>query len=152
MGLVSLVVVLPSFEQVTLDLNRMVSKGQCLVTSTALGIGPISNLFDLQESTLIRTLSINPLVVTVQCSQSVSVSRTELVPAAGVSVWTLESASSLTELNGATETYQKLVNQRRGNPEVLDGESFTPVTAMVFRLTVLRTTGETTTFIIESGD
>ena len=52
-GLVSLVIVLPSFGQVTLDLNRMVSNGQCLVTSTALDIGPISNLFDLQESTLI---------------------------------------------------------------------------------------------------
>ena len=141
-GLVSLVIVLPSFGQVTLDLNRMVSNGQCLVTSTALDIGPISNLFDLQESTLIRTPSINPLVVTVQCSQSVSVSRTELVPAAGVSVWTLESASSLKELNGATGTYRKLVNQRRSNPEVLDGGSFTPVTAMAFRLTVLRTTGD----------
>jgi hypothetical protein len=111
------------------------------VTTSTLDIGSVSNIFDRNDATLVRSAGINPLVVTLSFAQTVNVSSARVIQSHGSGWFRLETADNLSDLNSQTGTYQLLlsmINTPDGVPIIQ------PISTSrkIFRLTVQKTPGD----------
>jgi hypothetical protein len=130
-----------------LNIAQMLADGQVTIDHTTLDIGPITNLFDRNTSTLIRTPNINPAVVTLDFSEAQTIRRFRFYfshawgdPAYQFSV---EAADSLADLNGQTGSWQLVVpTTGTAGDTYATAELATPLIAKVVRMRVTRLTGD----------
>ncbi len=122
-----------------LDINEMVQCGSVQITHNELSAGPISNIFDGNEGTLVRTPDISPLVVTLEFNAPILFSKSSLYMTHGFGTWTLEAASSLSDLDNKTGTYV-LVHEHLDAPDQqLSTNDFADFNCSFVRLSHYRT-------------
>ncbi len=130
-----------------LNVASLLTLGQASVSASSWDIGDPNAIFDANTSSLYRTASVNPAVVTL--------SFTELQTVAGFQAyfshaggdpsyqWKVESANSLADLDSKTGSYQELVPNQGTPSDVFSNVTLnSPVTARHFRLTAERLTGD----------
>ena len=127
---------------VPINVNKGISQSDIQVIHTPFDFGTIKNVFDNVVSSLVRTPSINPLIITLCFSRPQTVFATKLIMTYGDGKWTLEVADSLNDMNSGTGSYLKLFDSRLLTDAVVDSLSFPRVIKKVFRITVYRTTGD----------
>lgn len=124
-----------------LNVGQEVFSGEAGITHPILDIGSINDVFDGNTTTLARTASINPMIVTLDFNRVVAIGDNHLMNGAGNALWKLECANSLADLNAQTGSYQVLVNQVAITNNVWDDQSVN-TSARFLRLTLERTTGD----------
>ena len=130
-----------------IDIRAMLRAGEASVTHTSFDVGRVENLFDNNTSTLVRTPSINPAVITLTfpSPQTVTGFRSYFSHSFGDPAfrYMVEAADSLTDLNDRARSYRELVPL---TSTVADQFSTVELpnahTATVFRLTGYRLHGD----------
>jgi len=135
------------YDPATINIAAMLAAGTASATHTPFDHGQVGNLFDGNTSTLARTPSIDPAVVTLEFDEPETVTgfRAFFSHAGGDPAYQyeVEAADSLADLDGRTGSYRLLV-PATGTPSdaystvTLD----TAHTARLFRLTATRLTGD----------
>jgi hypothetical protein len=101
-----------------LEVKSMLEWGWVQAQCTALDIGQVSDVFDRNTNSLIRTPAINPLVLTLTFSETQYVSGFRTWFLGGTNQWKVESAATLADLNSAdTKTSYRLLAPARTDPE-----------------------------------
>ena len=131
----------------TLDINALSQAGEISVTATPWDIGSPANVFDDDDSSLLRSQSTNPASVTLKFEQPHEFTRFEAAfsHALGASAyrWNIEAADSLDDLDAKTGTYQQLVPNRTTSSDIASVYDLpASATASVVRLTAERLTGD----------
>ena len=93
-----------------LDIKQGILNGDIVVTHSALDIGNISNAFDSDLNNVARSAGINPMVVTLQNPTIFHITSTSFVNNTEATLWTVEAAMTLADLNSHSGSYQVLVN------------------------------------------
>ena len=128
-----------------LDVKAMLDWGWVQTQCTTLDMGQLSNVFDGNTNTLIRTPAINPLVLTLTFAETQYVSGFRTWFLAGTNQWKVEAASTLADLTGGdTNTSYRLLVPARSGPEG-QWNSATLASAQpvkLLRLTLYRLTGD----------
>lgn len=127
---------------VPINVNKGISQNDIQVIHTPFDIGTIKNVFDNVASSLVRTPSINPVVITLCFSRIQSVCASKIIMTAGNNNWTLEVADTVPDLTSQTGSYLKLFDSRLLTDGVPDSVSFPQLIKKVFRITAYRTTGD----------
>lgn len=83
--------------------------GQITVDHSPLDIGAIENAFDGNFDNLARSANVNPMVVTLTFGYTFNITATSFTNNSESTLWTVEAAQSLADLNAKTGSYQKLV-------------------------------------------
>ena len=128
-----------------LDVKAMLDWGWVQTDCTPLDIGQVSDVFDGNTTSLIRTPAINPLVLTLTFSDIQFVNGFRIWFLGGDNQWTVEGAATLGDLDSQdTNTSYRLLVPARTDPESqwniaqLDA----PLDLKLLRLTLLRLTGD----------
>ena len=132
---------------VPLDINAMIGDGSAAVTHSPHDIGSVSDVFDGDPSSLLRSANINPAWVLIEFDapqelvefQSIA-SHTWGDPAYQ---WMVETADTLADLNAQTGSYAEVVSWT-GTPSDVTSTVTLPssVNAQVVKLTLERLTGD----------
>jgi hypothetical protein len=130
-----------------LNVAAMLANGAASVTHTTLDIGPIANLFDGSVSTLVRTPSINPLVVTLTFTQAQTIHavRAYFSYASGDPAvrWQVETADTLADLNARTGSWLLAVQPTGTAIERYSTVTLSsPIMARLARLTATKLGGD----------
>lgn len=125
-----------------IPINKGIEFGNITYTATPFDIGGIQEAFDGSEVELARSQNINPMVITLQFSQSIPLLKSR-VSSATDAAWTLEIAQTLKDLDQKTGTYANLVNNKAFNANTWDTyETEFAQEAVFVRLTLQRTVGD----------
>ena len=128
-----------------LDVKSLLAAGWASAACSALDIGQLSDAFDGNTNTLIRTPAINPLVITLTFTEPQNLTGFRLWFQCGDNRWKVESAATLGDLNSQNPatTYRALVTWRT-DPEWHWAEASLarPFAARFLRLTLQRLTGD----------
>jgi uncharacterized protein (TIGR03437 family) len=131
----------------------MLDSGAAKATAPAIDIGRVRDMFDGNDTTLARSASVNPFVVTLELPNPVNVRDFRFVSRYGTNLWTVEGGADAASLaNPQSAGYRLLVNQ------VITTEAI-PATVLpgvgtglrFLRLTVRRTVGDNYVHIHEWG-
>jgi hypothetical protein len=96
----------------------MLDWGLVQTQCTPLDMGQVSNVFDGDTVSLVRTPAINPLVLTLTFSETQYVSGFRTWFLGGTNQWNVAVAVTLADLNSAdTNTSCRLLVQPRSDPE-----------------------------------
>ena len=129
--------------QEALDITSLVASGEAVLTTSPYDIGAPLNIFDGDTETLLRSASVNPLLVTLEFSQPQPVSAFRVWFLAGDNSWRVESARNLADLENATGTYRLLVPWRTDHQAVWnEAPAAESDTVSVLRLSLHRLTGD----------
>jgi len=139
-----------SFGQIDLPLNinQLLDEGRVTADHTKFDIGDLNRVFDVDGSSLARTPSINPLVITLTFDNPITITASSIIKSYGNGDWVLETADTQSDLDGETGTYQQLFDRTITTPVpdvylgLTDSISFAPITTTIIRLTVVKTTGD----------
>lgn len=125
------------------DVAWALSNGQATVTNSTIDIGPIGNVFDGNTSTLARTQSINPMVVTLSFATPKQLMGSRTWFLAGDNRWRVETADTVAELDATTGTFRIALDWATGSEATWQDRSFTaPITCRAVRLKLERLTGD----------
>jgi len=128
-----------------LDVKSMLDWGWVQAECTTLDMGQVSDVFDGDTLSLIRTPAINPLVLILTFSETQYVSGFRSWFPGGTNQWKVEAAATLTDLNGGdTNTSYRLLVPPRRDPES-QWNSATLASALpvkLLRLTLYRIAGD----------
>ncbi len=131
-----------------LNINQLLDEGRITADHTNFDIGNLERVFDDDGSSLARTPSINPLVITLTFDNPITITASSIIKSYGNGDWVLETADSQSDLDGETGTYQQLFDRTITTPVpdvylgLTDSISFAPITTTIIRLTVVKTTGD----------
>ena len=110
--------------------------------TTEFDIGQVAALFDNDETTLVRTPSINPAVVRVEFTEPVRFEHLRIRFTEDVHVWSLAVADSLADLKERGGSYRALFTDQRARRGRVDQTLEAPLTVKAVELHVQRTTGD----------
>ena len=130
-----------------INVSAMLAAGTATASHTAFDIGPVSQLFDGNTSTLVRTPNIDPAVITLtfDAPQTVTGFRAFFSHAGGNPAYryTIESADSQADLDSHAGSYRMLVPLTGTASDVYSSATLAaPHAASIFRLTATRLTGD----------
>ena len=123
----------------------MLDWGWAQAECTALDMGQVSDVFDGNTGSLIRTPAINPLVLTLTFSETQYVDGFRTWFLGGTNQWKVESATTLEDLDSAdTNTTYRLLVPPRSDPESQwNSATLASVQpAKLLRFTLYRVTGD----------
>jgi hypothetical protein len=121
----------------------MLANGQATVMNSTIDIGSIDNVFDANTSTLARSESINPMVVTLSFATPKQLIRSRVWFLAGSNRWRVETADSVADLDTTTGTFRVALDWATDNDSAWRDRSFTtPITCRAVRLKLQRLTGD----------
>lgn len=132
---------------VPLDINTMIAEGSAVVTHSPHDIGSVSNVFDGNASSLLRSANVNPAWVLIEFDTPQDLVEFQVIgshtwgdPAYQ---WMVETADTLTDLNTQSGSYAEVVSWT-GTPSDVTSIVTLPsaVNARVARLTFERLTGD----------
>lgn len=125
-----------------IPINKGLEFGNISYTATPFDIGSIREVFDGSVVELARSQNINPMVITLQFSQSIPLLKSRINSATDAA-WTLEVAQTLRDLDKQTGSYAKLVNNKTFSANTWDTYSSEFAQEAVFiRLSLTRTVGD----------
>ncbi|MCR6642658.1 MAG: T9SS type A sorting domain-containing protein [Sporocytophaga sp.] len=125
-----------------IDIAAGLAAGTITATNSPFDGGVLANVFDQDFNTLARcNASNNPMVITLTFKTPQQFKASKVLSATPAE-WTLESASSLSDLESKTGTYSLIVNKDPAVANVYDSIGFTIRTASHIRLTLKRTTSD----------
>ena len=128
-----------------LNIKDMLNWGWVQAQCTTLDIGQVSNVFDGNTATLVRTPGINPLVLTLTFSEPQVVDGFRIWFLGGTNQWKVEAAATLADLNnGAPNTSYSLLVAPVYGPESQWNTAtvLAPKPVKLLRLTLYRATGD----------
>lgn len=126
-----------------IDVASLLATGDASVIATNWDIGNPLAIFDGNPNSLYRTRNINPAVVTLTLDAPQTVNGFRAYFLGGPHNWTVESANSLTDLDGHIGSYQLLTSQVGSPSDIFVEASLSAsVSATHFRLTAHRLTGD----------
>jgi hypothetical protein len=100
--------------QEMVDVLSLLSTGEVTVTTSPYDIGSPENLFDGDTNSILRSASVNPMLVTLEFTTPQPVERFRVMFNAGDNAWRVESADNLTDLDSGSGSYNLLVPWRAG--------------------------------------
>ncbi len=128
-----------------LDVKGMLDWGWVEAQCTPLDMGQVSDVFDGNTDSLIRTPAINPLVLTLSFSEAQDLDGFRVWFLGGSNQWTIEGAANLADLDSQdTNTSYRLLVPSRTDPESQWNVAAlaAPQDIQVLRLTLFRVTGD----------
>jgi hypothetical protein len=126
----------------SLDIEALLADEQASVEATAWDIGGPAAIFDGNTSSLYRTPSINPAVVTLSFVAPQTLNGFRAYFSGGEHHWTVESADSLADLDAHSGSYQLLAALNTPSDAFSSAILGAAVTASHVRLTATRLTGD----------
>ena len=124
------------------DVNSLIQAGTVPVSHSAFDIGSIYDVFDHDPGTLARSANINPLMITISFPFPVYMQSSSLIHSGGTGWWTLEAADSQEDLYTQGSSYVSLFEMRNLPDGIKSTQLFGGVLKKVFRMTVMRTSGD----------
>jgi hypothetical protein len=126
----------------SLDIAALLADGQASVDATAWDIGGPAAIFDGNTSSLYRTPSINPAVVTLSFVVPQTLNGFRAYFSGGDYHWTVEAADSLADLDAQSGSYQLLASLNTPSDMFTSATLGVAATASHVRLTATRLTGD----------
>jgi hypothetical protein len=121
----------------------MQAASQASFSGTQTDIGSVSQVFDGQTSTLMRTASINPAVVDLAFTSSQTLRSFRVFTSAPQHRWKVQSADTLSDLNGQIGSYAEIVPWTTTSGDQYSAATLaSPDSAKFLRLTVERLQGD----------
>jgi len=123
------------------DVEWMLANGQATVTNSPLDIGVIGHVFDGDTSTLARTESVNPMVVTLSFATPKHLATSRVWFLGGDNRWRVETADSVADLDAGTGTFRVALDWATDAEETWQSRPFTaPISCRAVRLKLERLT------------
>lgn len=101
-------------QSVPLDVAWAIENAKAEAAHSTLDIGTVASIFDGNVSTLARTASVNPMIVTLHFTEPVTLESSRIYHSAGSHRWRIEAANSLSDLDQATGSYRLLLDWQTG--------------------------------------
>lgn len=112
------------------------------VESTTLDMGPPTNLFDRNVTTIVRTPGLNPAFFRVLFKEPVELAYVRVLFQAGEYDWSLAAADSFEDLKAQSGSYRAIFKDQTSQHERAEARLETPVKARAYQLDVRRLTGD----------
>src|SRR5688572_23401307 len=131
-----------------LDVAGALANNQATVTNTQLDpvyphLGTIGNIFDHNTGTLVRTPAINPLVITLNFTTPLQLTRSRLFYQGDNGQWRIETADTVSELDSMSGSFRVALDWLFGTHSTWHDRSLTnPITCRAVRLKLQRTAGD----------
>ncbi len=134
---------LANAQPMLVDVAALLVGGQATVTNSPLDIGAMGNVFDRNTNTLARTPGINPMVVTLNFTSPLTLTRSRLFYYGDNGQWRIETADTMAELDSMTGSFRVALDWSFGAHSSWHERSLTnPITSRVVRLKLQRTVGD----------
>ncbi len=134
-----------------IPIGELIDGGAAQLTVPAYDIGSPGNLFDRDFSTLMRTASVNPAVITIEFNMPQTTGAARSKFSNPEHSWMLEAADTLEDLDGRTGTWVQILGPLTAPGETVNWVEWNdaPVTRRIYRFTVERLSGDDYVHIYE---
>ena len=130
-------------QPVIVDVAAALAGGQATVSNSTIDIGPIGNIFDRNTNTLARTANVNPMVVTLNFTTPLQLTRSRIYFLGGDSQWRVETADTMAELDAMTGSFRASFDWLYGTNSMWPDRWLTnPITCRAVRLKLQRLVGD----------
>ncbi|MEM8970029.1 MAG: carboxypeptidase-like regulatory domain-containing protein, partial [Bacteroidota bacterium] len=136
-------------QYIELDVNRLESQGKAVVTATTSDLGYVSNCFDGDIYSIMRSANINPAFVQVAFNEAQSIKQIRVLlgepdyPAINSNSWWVETADNQADMDNRSGSYQLIVPRRDDVNGIWDDVVLPQaVEAKIWKFWIERTVGD----------